>query len=187
MRLDGQDLRGEQVGGVLNRLAFLPQAWLAGIGGADRDYAVQEMVAFYLSWLHALAGPKLNPPTPQGLCGNLRHPSAWIALGARAGLPVRRFRQTSDDDPAAYWLRQGDPAAATVFVVGNAVIGPAALVATHRAACLRFSKLAECPLLGIEFAPDAEETWRMVAASVTPDLMRGGEPLADALAAALAP
>ena len=187
LRLDGHDLRGDQVHGVLNRLAFLPQAWLATIGGADRDYAVQEMVAFYLSWLHALAGPKLNPPTPQGLCGNLRHPSAWIALGVRAGLPVRRFRQTSEDDPAIYWQKPDDPAAATVFVVGDAVIGPAALLAIHRDACLRFSNLAECPLLGIDFAPDIGGTWRMIAASVTPDLMRGGEALADALAATLAP
>ena len=33
------------------------------------------------NWLNALPGPLLNQPTPQGLCGNWRHPSAWAVLG----------------------------------------------------------------------------------------------------------
>ncbi|MBU6498502.1 MAG: hypothetical protein KGQ40_08240, partial [Rhodospirillales bacterium] len=74
LRFDTGQLDGRSVRGVLNRLSYLPRAWLARIGGPDRDYAMQEMLAFYLSWLHSLGGPKLNPPAPQGLCGNLRHP-----------------------------------------------------------------------------------------------------------------
>jgi hypothetical protein len=187
LRFDGGTLRGRDVRGVLNRLSFLPRAWLNGIGGPDRDYAIQEMTAFYLSWLHTLAPPKLNPPTPQGLCGNARHPSAWVALAGRAGLPVRPFQQSSDDDPTALWQAPPDPAASTVFVVGAKVIGSNALVGPHRAPCLRLAKAAGCPLLGIDFAPDGNGEWEMVSASVIPDLTRGGEALADALATALVP
>jgi hypothetical protein len=187
LRFDGGNLNGRDVRGVLNRLAFVPRAWLNRIGGPDRDYAAQEMLAFYLSWLHALEAPKLNPPAPQGLCGNMRHPSAWVTLAARAGVPVRDFSQSSDDDPAAAWQIPTDPGAWTVFVVGAEVIGPERLVGPHRAACLRLAEAACCPLLGIDFAPSADGMWRMTAASVIPDLTRGGEALVDALATALAP
>ena len=185
LRFDGGSIRGGDVRGVLNRLSFLPRAWLDRVGGPDRQYAMQEMLAFYLSWLHALAAPKLNPPAPQGLCGNLRHPSAWVALAARAGLPMRPYRQASDGDPVAFWQVPPDPAASTVFVVGSEVVGPAALAGPHRAACLRLAEAAGCPLLGIDFARGKEEGWHMVSASVIPDLRRGGEALAGALATAL--
>jgi hypothetical protein len=187
LRFDGSTLHGREVRGVLNRLSYLPRSWLNRLGGPDRDYALQEMHAFYLSWLHALAAPKLNPPAPQGLCGNIRHPSAWVALAARAGLPVRPFQQSSDDDPAAPWQTPPDPAMWIVFVVDTEVIGPGELVGPHRAACLRLAKASGCPLLGIDFALGADGVLRMTAASVIPELTRGGEALVDALATALVP
>src|SRR5580704_12733445 len=52
--LPGACLRGSGMRGVLNRLPYLPSAWQRRIGGPDRTYALQEMYAFYLSWLHAL-------------------------------------------------------------------------------------------------------------------------------------
>ncbi len=119
----GHRLHGRDVRGVLNRLAFLPRAWSDRIGGADRDYAMQEMQAFYLSWLHALPGKRLNPPTPQGLCGNLRHPSAWMALACRAGLPVTPFTQTCRDDPTAFWRRPMEPDVVSILVLGGKVFG----------------------------------------------------------------
>jgi hypothetical protein len=181
----GARLRGRDTEGVLNRLSYLPAAWLRRFSSPDRDYAVQEMYAFYLSWMHALPGPKLNAPTPQGLCGNPRHPSAWTALAAQAGLPVRPFRQSSADDPALLWQTQ--PGHATVYVVGARVVGPPALVWAHRAACLRLAKASGAMMLGIAFAADAGGAWHMSGATVMPDLIGGGEPLADALAAALSP
>ena len=185
LRFEGTVLHGCAVRGVLNRLSFLPRAWLARVGGPDRDYAMQEMTAFYLSWLHALPGPKLNPPTPQGLCGNLRHPSAWASLASRAGLPVRPYRQTSSDDPAAAWQTVRDAATRTVLVIGPELVGPPMLVGLHGGACLRLATMSGCPLVGVDFAPDGDGTWRMVAASVAPDLIQGGEPVIAALAKAL--
>src|SRR5256885_1702602 len=75
----------------------------------------------------------------------------------------------------------------TIGAAGAEVIGPDALAGPHRAACLRLARAAGCPLLGIDFASDADGVWRMTAASVCPELSRGGEALADALATALAP
>lgn len=186
----GVRLRGSDVVAVFNRLAFVPSAWQRRFGGPDRDYALVEMHAFYLSWLHALPGPKLNAPTPQGLCGNERHPSAWTALAARAGLPVRPFRQTSDDDPLLIWQTAGSPttnASATLHVIGNRVIGPDVLVERHGAACRRLAQLAGVMLLGVDFAPAADGSWQMTRASLLPDLISGGAALADALTAALSP
>jgi hypothetical protein len=186
----GARLRGRDVAAVFNRLAFVPSAWQRRFGGPDRDYALAEMHAFYLSWLHALPGPKLNAPTPQGLCGNQRHPSAWTALAARAGLPVRPFRQTSDDDPSLIWQTAGWPtanASATLHVLGEGVIGPGALAERHGAACCRLAQLAGVMLLGVDFAPAADGSWQMTRASLLPDLISGGAALANALTAALSP
>ena len=153
---------------------------------SPRDYAIQEMYAFYLSWLYALPGRKLNPPTPQGLCGNPRHPSAWAALAARVGLPARSVRQTSEDAPDLFWRTQRPHAAVTLQVVGARIVGPASLVRSHAEACLLLSKAAGAPLLGVDFMPDSDGVWRMTGASIMPDLPGGGDELADALAEAFA-
>jgi hypothetical protein len=180
----GLVFRSQDVHAVLNRLRAVPWAWQRRIGGDDRDYAIQEMYAFYLSWLHGLPGPKLNPPTPQGLCGNPRHPSVWAALAARVGLPMQPFRQTSEDSPELHW--RAPPSAATLHVVGARVVGPQSLVRSHRDACLRLSKAAGAPLLGVDFLPDPDGVWRMTGASIMPNLSGNGEELADALAEELA-
>ncbi len=181
----GGVLRSRDVGAVLNRLPTVPWNWQRRVGGADRDYAIQEMYAFYLSWLHGLPGRKLNPPTPQGLCGNPRHPSVWAALAGRVGLPMRPFRQTSEDDPESHW-RAAPPSAATLHVVGARVVGPQSLVRSHEEACLRLSKVAGAPLLGVNFLPDSDGVWRMTGASIMPNLSGNGEEMADALAEELA-
>jgi len=182
----GERICSGEIGGVLNRLCFLPSAWLQRIGGPDRDYAVQEMLALYLSWLHAMTGPVLNPATPQGLCGNWRHPSVWAVLAGRSGLPTSPYRQTSADDPDLYWQAAGAPGPATAFVAGSRALLPPDLPAPLRAACLRLARQAGTPLLGIDFSPAADGTWRFTGASVMPNLVRGGEKLADDLAEALA-
>jgi hypothetical protein len=179
-------IRGWNTRGVLNRLPYVPSAWQRRIGGPDRCYALQEMYAFYLSWLHSLPGRKLNPPTPQGLCGNWRHPSVWTALAHQAGLPVRPFRQTSNDDPASVWEQSHCCTGGTLYVVGSRVVGPAALARPFEAACKRLAELAETPLLGISFMRDFNDTWKMTRVSIMPDLVSGGEALAEALAEELA-
>src|SRR5205807_5207597 len=96
---DGRTLSSAQRVGVLNRLSFVPTERLDRVAGADRDYAVQEMNALFLSWLHALPGPVVNRATPQGLGGNWRHRSAWTALASEVGLSAAPYRQSCADDP----------------------------------------------------------------------------------------
>jgi hypothetical protein len=182
---DGRCVTGGETRGVLNRLSYLPAAWLRRIGGADRDYALQEMYALYLSWLHALPGPVVNPPVPQGLCGNWRHPSMWTLLAGRAGLPVPAYRQTSDDDPTLTWQQRTTPAPLTAFAVGRHVVAPPALPIVLHDACRRLARCAGAPLLGIDFAPNAAGHWQFIGASVMPDLICGGEALIEALAETL--
>lgn len=181
----GDLLSSGDVQGVLNRLIGVPWAWLRQIGGPDRDYAAQEMQALYLSWLHTMPEPMLNRPTPQGLCGNMRHPSAWTALAANAGLPVRAYRQTCDDNPADAWQSAHEQLGYTVLVVGPQVIGPDALVRRYRTECLRLTHNAGCALLGIDFMKFPDGASRVTGASPLPELTRGGEALADALAETL--
>jgi len=178
----GITLRRGDIRGVLNRLSFLPGAWMQGIAGPDRDYALQEMLAFYLSWLHSLPPPMLNPPTPQGLCGNMRHPSAWLALGRGAGLPIRTLKQSCQDDPRMFWQDPQGVDDATVLVVGETVFGPDDLVDRHGAACVRLARDSACPVLGIRFQPAEDGDWRMSGAHLLPDLRQGGGTLADVLA-----
>jgi hypothetical protein len=178
---DGRELVGCAMGGVLNRLSFVPAAWLDRIGGADRDYAVQEMYALYLSWLHALPGPVVNAPMPQGLCGNWRHNSMWYSLAGQAGLPVATYRLSSEDDPELAWQPRMLPAPLTAFAVGRHLIASPALPVALHPACLRLARAAGAALLGIDFAPDSNGQWQFIGASVMPDLISGGEALIDAL------
>jgi hypothetical protein len=182
---DGRRVTGDDRCGVLNRLSYLPAAWLRRVGGPDRDYALQEMYALYVSWLHALKGPVMNRPTPQGLCGNWRHPSIWMLLAARAGLPVPRFCQSSDDDPALSWQSRTAPTALTAFVAGRHVVAPPALPIGLREPCRRLADAAGVTLLGVDFEPDSAGIWRFASASVMPNLMAGGDALIDALAETL--
>ena len=75
------------------------------------------------------------------------------------------------------------PADLTVYVCGEEAVAPIALPGVIATGCRALSALATCELLGIDFAIDGDD-WRVTGASPLPDLMRGGDALADALAKA---
>lgn len=182
---DGRVLASDTQDAVLNRLSYVPTGRIDRVAGADRDYAVQELNALFLSWLSGLPGRVVNRPTPQGLGGNMRHPSAWRALGREAGLPVATWAQSQDDDPDRLWLPRDD--VLTVHAVGPRIVAPDGFPAHIAAGCRALARRAGETLLGIDFAARADgSTWELVGASPLPDLVRGGEALADALAALLA-
>jgi 2-keto-3-deoxy-galactonokinase len=76
------------------------------------------------------------------------------------------------------------PAPATVFVVGERIVPHPAVPRGLDEACRKLARAAGVKLLGIDFAPGIDGRWRCTGASVMPDLMRGGEAVADALAQA---
>jgi hypothetical protein len=181
---DGRVMSSDAPSPIVNRLSFVPLDRLRQTGGADYGYAMQEMFAAYLSALHAWPGAVINRPTPQGLCGNLRHPSVWATLGARAGLQVRAWSQSAADPPGAAWAYQ--PSDATAFVVDGRYVAGANLPAELGAPCVELARLADVELLGVDFQRGADGGWELVGASPMPNLTLGGEPLIDALAEALA-
>ena len=178
---DGHVLDSAGAQPILNRLSYIPTERLQAVAGADFGYALQELYALYLSWLAGWPGLVINRPVPQGLCGNFRHPSEWATLAARAGLPATPWRQGSDDPPDQAWMLR--PADLTVYVCGEEVVAPVALPDAIVTGCRTLARLATCELLGIDFAIDGDD-WRVTGASPLPDLMRGGDALADALAKA---
>jgi hypothetical protein len=177
---DGRALSSDNACGALNRLSFLPASWIQRTGGPDKDYAIQEMHALYLSWLSTIPGRVLNPPTPQGLAGNWRHHSAWVALAQRAGLPISGYRQCQDNDPARMWSVEGT-APWYVLAVGETIIPPPGFPAQLHEPCRSFTALAGPPLLGIGFVEAPPGQWTFHSASVLPDLLHGGEPFINAL------
>ena len=181
---DGRLLSSDAAEPILNRVNCIPMARLHATAGEDYGYAVQELYALYLSWLHAWPATVINRPTPQGLAGNHRHGSGWAALGAAAGLSTRPWVQSSADPPEIGWAPA--LAEATAFVVAGRAVLPPALPPALAAPCLALATRAGAALLGIGFARDGQDGWEMVGASPLPDLTLGGEPLAEALAEALA-
>lgn len=168
---DGREVPGLAVRGVLNRLGvpFGPELGLAST--ADRDYARQEMTALVASWLYGLPCPVLNRPAGHSVSGPWLHLAEWRALAVRAGLPVVPY--TGDEAEAAQPDQQE-----SVFVLGDAVVGAGPEVADG---CRRLGALAaRGGLVGLTFLQGA-----FVAGSPLADLREGGQPLADALAAAL--
>jgi hypothetical protein len=185
---DGRQICGEQINGVLNRLLTIPTLHWRNASAIDRDYVIQELTAFYLSWLHALRCPMLNRPTPQGLSGQWRQESEWVWSAAQAGLPTPVYRQTSFDqiDPMRGDRRlvQSSEAVKTVIVVDGCPVGAAA-PAEVLDGCCRLAERSGTDLLGIEFVSGSAGDWTFVGATPMPDLRLGGRALLDALALAL--
>lgn len=185
---DGRTIDSDDLSGVLNRLVELPSEHLKLARAADSEYASQEILAFFMSWLHGLPCPVLNPPTSQGLSGRWRHPSEWAWLAGRAGMELRPFRQSTrrpHDAPGP----QG-PATPpgsvlrTAFVVEGRVVGEA-LPAHARERCETLARLSDTRLLGVTLAESALGGLSFVEATHHPDLRLGGRPLLDAIARAL--
>lgn len=182
---DGRTIKHDAVRGVLNRLAYLPQEHLALGESADRDYAQQELTAFYMSWLYAMPRPMLNVPTAQGLCGAWRHISEWVWLAGKAGLPTRSYRQSSfgrsDEGQVRGNLASAQAPANTIIVVDGHIVG-ASPPAHITDGCRQLAELSGTGLLGIEFTTDGTSPWTFSGATPLPDLRLGGERLLDVMA-----
>ncbi len=174
---DGRTVSSVDAPGVLNRLGYIQGQ---SLGGPDRDYAIQELNALFLSWLHAMPGPMLNRPKPQGLGGLWRHQAEWAVLAGQAGLAVAPYRHTDRTDPNASWV---PPDGTTVFVVGTRAVAPPTIPPRIAAGCVRLAALANEGLLGVTLT--RARHWQMQGATPRPELTQGGAPLIDALADAL--
>lgn len=181
---DGRVLDSAHLRGVLNRMTMpWTEHWWSH-GPTDAQYAESELTAFHLGWLADLEAPVLNPPSPFGLGGALRHPVEWAVLASRTGLPVSetvvRGGTCSDDDANLIEPRH----AMTAVVIGRHVCGPA-LPDGWADGCRALARLAGVPLLGVWVEVDPNAGPRFGGATPLPDLFAGGSALLDALAEAL--
>ena len=180
---DGRCLSDRDGVGILNRLSAVAPDRLQAIAGPERDYALQEMHALFLSWLNAFPGKMLNRPTTQGLGGNWRHPSAWALLAGQAGLESAAYRQSECSDPNADWALPPCPDAITVYCVDGRLATLGELPPSLAEACLTLGSLTGDAFIGIDLLSDRDR-WSFHSASPRPDLCKGGHLLIDALSQA---
>lgn len=190
---DGRTLTSGAIRGTLNRLTHAPPALTGMLAPADREYGYAEFSALLLSWLAALDGPVLNPPTTRGLSGAWRSSVEWADLAANAGLGCVPLAADSSGPGTApgrdIWEEWPPHAPVTedAIVVGESVFSARRLDLATRDACRRLSKLAETPVLGLVFESTAMASHpRLRGVTPLPDLRAAGTPLVSALATALA-
>lgn len=188
---DGRTIANDDIRGTLNRLTHAPPELAGLLAPADRDYGYAEFSALILSWLAALPGPILNPPTTRGLAGAWRSGAEWAGLAVEAGLPCAPILVDSDAAPAvgdAGWVEWPPfaPLAEDAIVVGSVVFSARRLAPATRDACRLLSELAGAPLLGLAFDGASQTTIPQLRGATTlPDLRAGGDALVTALASEL--
>jgi hypothetical protein len=181
--VDGRVLVAEQVAGVLNRINRLPGEHFGAAAPEDRAYAVQEQQAVFLSWMYALPGVMINRPAPRGLSGDPRSPAEWAWLAVQAALPIRPFVQSE----ARTVESRVDAQVHRLVILDGAVYGATGLWCNQsiKDSIIHLSDMSGLRLFGLEFAINHASEPFFVSATLLPDLRLGGEPLLDALLAAL--
>ena len=180
---DNRKISSKNILGVVNRIQTIPSTHLR-TNKADKEYALQELFAFFLSWIYSLPSPVFNRPTPQGLAGRWRHASEWVLLAHSSSLPTPIYRQSSFDEVDSTKLsgklvHSGTPVS-TVIVINEHVIGPKHLNKMKKG-CLKLAELAKTPLLGIDFKKGTSKSWIFAGATPMPNLRLGGIRLLETL------
>ena len=186
---DGRRFCSSQIRGVLNRTLFASPNQMAEAVEEDREYANNEMVAFYLSWLHTLRGV-INRPSPLGLSGSWQHNSQSSLLASRAGLHTLPYRQSADTPMEAGYTSlaaTGAPITHHVVLRGNVFSDPSIdpLPQPVASACIKFAELCKTELMGIDLFQSNGGTLTFAGATPHANLIAGGLPLIDALAECL--
>jgi hypothetical protein len=180
---DSRVLRAEAITGLVNRVQYLPTHHFATADPMDRAYATEELGAFMLAWLDGVAGRVINPPLP-GALGGGAFPDVVVAhSAAAAGLPTLPWRRT---DVATDGEHQAStsPTHASIVLDGR-LFGPP--IPEHiEAGCHRLAALLGAPLLQVLLHQSSDSEWRFVGVAGLADFRIGGEPLAAAMASALA-
>jgi hypothetical protein len=92
---DGRRFADDGFDVVFNRLQGGEVPWFGGAADEDREYAMAETYAAWMSLLRSFRSPVVNPVGPRGLAGPGKSQLEWLALAADCGLPVREAVFTS--------------------------------------------------------------------------------------------
>jgi hypothetical protein len=182
---DGRVLCSSRIRGAINRLLVPPAGIAQRAAASDKEYALAELQAFYLSWLNGLPGLVINRPTAVGLSGSLYHASEWVYRAARAGLPAPAYRQSGHDGAERGYSSLAPEGVAKLQVItfGGEVFGGRVAEPIARA-CAKLAQEAETEMLGIELYATENSEWTFANATPYPDLSVGGAPLLQRLAQA---
>jgi hypothetical protein len=178
---DGHLINSDGVRGVINRLSR--PCWLLSaslVKEDDRDYAEQEVAAFFVSWLSSFKGHIVNRPSPLGLSGRMRRPSEWIVLASSCGLATVPYRRSSI--VGGGWVA-AEAERFSVLVVNGKIFGRAPDEIVR--GCCRLAALSHTVVLGIEFALRARAGPVFVGATPIPDMRSYGGDALEALVHAL--
>lgn len=180
---DGRVLHANAIGGLINRIRYLPTQHFAAADPADRIYATEELNAFMLAWLDGIAGRVINPAQPAALDG-ASFPAVTIAhMAAMAGLPtdVLRAGTRGDSDNAGSLLA---PTQMPIVFDGR-IFGPL-LPRELQESCHRLATLIGVPLLQVALHRSNDGSWHFVGASGSVNFPAGGKSLTAAIYRALA-
>ena len=182
---DGRVLCGSRSKGVVNRLMAPTPARTQWPSETEQAYVHGEIHAFYLSWLHGLPCVMINRPSPTCLDGRFFRVSEWLYRATKTGLKIAPYRQTDDDGGDGYSLPVPEGAVRHSVVVAGSCVFPAWMPATVKAGCVQLAKDTGLELMGADLYMDEGGEWCFAGASSSPDLMAGGTPLLDQIAAML--
>jgi hypothetical protein len=154
----GLDLVDHDIGAVLNRIDGIPPLRFLRSSERDRAYAGAELEALFVSWLHGLDCPVVNPIDAHGPFGRWTR-LRWLTLAADLGLPIAD-RQPA---PRPYAVQSPDQ---DVVVVGQAVFGR--LAPRFGGSCTEVARAAGCSLVAFRFS-DGDEP-RLADADTKPAL-----------------
>jgi len=172
LRIRAQDLKEEDLCGVLVRIASIEPEDLQHIAERDRPYVAAEMTAFLLAWLSGLPCPVLNRPTSQCLGGPAFRREQWVRFASRLGIPRAPARR----DTRAIRATLEDDAGCELTVVGNSCFGDAdwTLITSAR----RLAANCGAVLLSVRFTGTTADS-EFIDANPWPNL--GSPQIADAV------
>jgi hypothetical protein len=99
--IGGRLLRLEAIGGLINRVRYLPNQHFERAQPQERAYAESELSAFVLGWVNGVAGRVINPPLPFDLGGGT-FPTATLMAPAVGGCGRRSRPPARGRPPGAY-------------------------------------------------------------------------------------
>jgi hypothetical protein len=173
----GRTYRSSQIDGVVNRIDHVdPRVWHRSTDG-DREYVLQELSAFYSSWLFGLPCPVYNPPDPLCLSGRSRTLAEWTVLAGKAGLAAAVFHTSSRDGEVRKvgesTRDQQGAGLLSLLAFHEKVFGPP-VGSAIREGCAKLTFLSGCPILGIDFHVATSGELTFACARTMPDFRIGG-------------
>lgn len=169
---NGQELNGENVAAVLNRIRYLPLQNAQQFRAEDRAYVVQELPAIFTFLFSILPGQLFNKSNGNSLNGRCRSALEWQLLAGNAGF-----------DTGALWFEQhelkqlglqtGSPVKAVLFFNGKCFGNGITQDAVLYQQCLALGKASGEKILEI-YVQELNEGNRFLGANLVPSFQGAG-------------